>query len=71
MEYALALEYYTAINVIEAQEALLTIKVADYPRATKDSRSRFHRELRKEAYPPALQKEMDFDEFFKEMSGGR
>ena len=70
MEYTVALEYFVAIEVFEARQALLDMKVADYPRATKESRSKFYRDVNKTAYPKELQKEMDFDEFFERMGHG-
>lgn len=70
MEYALALEYYEAISVLEGQEMLLNMKLADYPRASNESRKKFHRDVSKVAFPKELQKEMDFDDFFKVMGNG-
>jgi hypothetical protein len=71
MDYADALEHYEAITVIEAQEALMSMKLADYPRAKPESRKQFHRETRKLAYPPGFQREMEFDEFIEVMQRGR
>lgn len=70
MAYSDAVEYYGAIAVIEGQEALLKMKIADYPRMKDEDRRKFFRDIRKQAFPQGLQKEMDFDDFFKVMGHG-
>lgn len=71
MDYADALEFYEAITVIEAQDMLVAMKLADWPRAKPESRKQFHRETRKLAYPVGMQKEMEFDDFIEVMQRGR
>lgn len=67
MEYAVALDYYEAITVLEAQEALVAMNIQDYPRMKTEGRSRFYREMRKKAYPQHLQRQMSFEEFAKQV----
>lgn len=74
MSNDVALEYYEAITVIDAQDRMVDMNMADYPNMKKESRKKFFRQMRKQAYPTSLYKpkEMDFDEFFKVMGhGGR
>lgn len=70
MDYGIALEYYEAISVIEAQDALINMKVVDHPRANAESRKKFHRDMKKVAYPQGLQREMEFEEFIEVMRDG-
>lgn len=71
MEWGTALEYYNAITPLEAQMALVQMNIATYPHMKgKDARDKFYRQMRKEAYPKELQKQMSFDEFFKAMGHG-
>ena len=51
MEYNEAMRYFDAITVIEAQNMLISMQVADYPNMKRDDRSRLHREIHKKAYP--------------------
>ncbi len=67
MDCADALDYYEAITVLEAQDALVTMNISDYPRMKKDDRSKFYREMRKRAYPQHLQKQMSFEDFAKKV----
>jgi len=46
------------------------MNIVDYPKMKREARQKFFREMRKLAYPQGLQKEMDFDEFFKVMGRG-
>ncbi len=71
MKFAVAMEYYECIPVIEGQDRLMDMKIADYPRAKQDSRKKFFRDIRKQAFPQGLQKKMDFSDFIKRMTGGR
>lgn len=73
LDNQVAMEYYEAVTVIEAQDRMIEMNIADYPRMKTEGRKRFHREMRKKAYPRSLkaQKEMDFDEFFEVMGHGR
>lgn len=44
-------QFWQAITVIEAQEMLIGIKVADFPHYKKPQREKLSRELHKQAYP--------------------
>jgi len=67
MPYGTAVRYWKAINIIQARDYLLDMNVVDYPRMTKEGRRKFHREMRKQAYPVHLQKEMDYEDFAKKV----
>lgn len=71
MPYVRAVEYYEAVTVIEAQQCLVEMNVSDYPRMNGDSRRKFHREMKKKAYPQGLQQEMSFEDFARIMTDGR
>ena len=74
MDYAVAVKYWKAINVIQAREYLVNMNVQDYPRMKKDARKQFYKDMRKQAYPRHLQKTMDYDEFARKaglINGGR
>jgi len=43
--------YWRAITVIEAQDILLQLRIADWPYLKKNPRSSFHRQMHKLAYP--------------------
>jgi len=43
--------YYKAIDILEAQEMLINIKVSDYPHVNDESRSDLYYSLDKKAYP--------------------
>lgn len=57
MQYALSLDckrfysLFNAINVVEAQETLRLMLVADWPNLNKNDRKRIDKDLRKQAYP--------------------
>ncbi|NQX99762.1 MAG: hypothetical protein HRT70_01265 [Flavobacteriaceae bacterium] len=70
MEYGTAVEYYKAIDVIEAQEALLDLRIVTYPHAKQENQREIRRGFEKKAYPEGFRKEMDFVEFFKRMGHG-
>lgn len=71
LDYGTALEYYEAITVIDAQDRLVDLNVADYPQLKKEDRSKLHREFRNSAYPKEMQKEVSFDDFIRKMTDGR
>lgn len=58
MPYHEALEYYMAIDTIEAQETLLKLTVADYPNGKKDQRQKVYKEIHKKAYQHMPKKEI-------------
>jgi len=70
MDYRIATEYYNAITVIEAQQRLVEMNIADYPRMKSHDRKNFYNRIKKAAHPEEMQKKMDFDEFFKVMGHG-
>lgn len=44
-------DLWEAITVIEAQEILTALRVADWPNMKQDARRGFHRKLMSKAYP--------------------
>jgi len=70
LPYITAIEYYESIRVIDAQERLVEMQMADYPRMKAEGRKKMHREMRKAAHPEHLQKKLDFDEFIRKMQNG-
>ena len=66
-----AKEYYEAITVVEAQQNLVKMSIADYPNGSKEGRKKLHRAMYKLASPKHLQKEMDFEEFQRKMKRGK
>ena len=71
ISYNTFLMYYNAITVIEAQDNLVKMNLADYPNMKKEGRSNFYRQMRKNAYPVGLQKTIEFDDFVKRMTDGK
>ena len=43
--------YWQAITIIEAQEILIQLRIADYPDMKPESRKKTHREFHRMAYP--------------------
>lgn len=68
MEYAKALEYYNAINVIEAQGYLVDMNVSLFPNM-KDKKAYFNN-MKKIAHPRELQKETSFEDFIRQVKNG-
>jgi hypothetical protein len=48
---------FEAIQIIQAQEALMQLRIIDYPTMTKEGRSRLFKDLKREAYPSILKPE--------------
>lgn len=67
MPFKEAKRYYEAITCIEAQDNLVKMGIADYPRMSKDGRRDYYRKMRKLAYPKELQTEMSFEDFAKKI----
>ncbi len=44
-------EFWQAITVIESQEVLLGMKIADFPHLTKSARTTSHKDFFKQAFP--------------------
>jgi hypothetical protein len=62
-------EYLDCISVIEAQEALVQLTVADYPRQGEEFRNNVHRSLHITAYPN--RKKMSIEEALNKLGRGR
>jgi hypothetical protein len=58
MPYCEALEYFMAIDTLEAQETLLSLTIASSPNSKKNDREKLHKELNKKAYSHIPKKEM-------------
>lgn len=43
--------YYTAAEIIEAQEMIRAMNVADYPHMKKTNREKLHKQVYKSAFP--------------------
>ena len=54
--------YFQACSILEAQEMLRAMNVADYPYAKKDTRQKLHRQVHKQAFPDAKKRGMTFDD---------
>jgi hypothetical protein len=55
--------------MIEAQEQLKQIQIADWPNMKKSSREKIHRDLHKKAFPTKMKKSISVDDF-KRILGG-
>ena len=55
-EYHLIESLWNNISVIEAQEQMKKLTVADWPNMKKSSRSKLHKDLHNQAYPTHLRK---------------
>lgn len=64
MPAPLAQEYWLAIDMLEAQEMLLKLKVSDYPNLKQQDRSRLHESLVTQAYFESPKKPMTTKEAF-------
>ena len=51
MDYETFSSYYLAIDILEAQEMLISLKVSDYPHLKDEPRSDLYYSLEKTAYP--------------------
>ena len=63
------MEYYEAITVIDAQDRMVELSIADYGTAKQESRKKLHKQIFKLANPTHLRPEMDFEEFQRKMNG--
>jgi len=71
LDYPTAFEYFNAIEVIEAQNAILGIRVSSYPHMKDDGRNKIMKELNRIAFPFGDDKPlMSTDDFFKVINGG-
>jgi len=64
MPAPLAQEYWLAIDMLEAQEMLLKLKVSDYPNMDKKDRSTTHDSLVETAYFESPKKPMTTKQAF-------
>ena len=71
MPVNIALEYYLAINTLEAQEMLLKLTVADYPNSSKDHRSKLHKQMYAIGYPADAKKTTSVDQFQEMIRQGK
>lgn len=57
--------------MIEAQDMLLKMQIADYPNMTKSSRQKLHKEMHKKAYPSSFNesKKITNDELMRLING--
>lgn len=58
MDIDQASELVQAMDIIEARESLVALKVADFPNLTKDERKKLHRSFYKMAFPNVEKKAM-------------
>lgn len=58
MDYDTALEYSSAIEVIEAQEALVSMKISSYPHVKDNDRKDIHKAYHRIAFKHVPKKEM-------------
>lgn len=66
-------EFWQAITVIESQEVLLGMKIADFPHLTKSARSSAHKEFFKQAFPRTFREVriVTWDDVAQLAGGGR
>lgn len=64
-------KYWDAITIIEAQEMLNQITVADWPHMKKGSREKLHKGLYRKAYPSIFreQKQVSMDDLARILKG--
>ena len=70
------MDLYNSITIIEAQEMLRLLQVADYPNMGKEDRKKLFDGLKKAAYPSRLkgaskEKGVSTKELFSRMKNGR
>lgn len=58
MDIDQATELVQAMDIIEARELLVQLKVADFPNLSKDERKKLHRSFYKTAFPNVEKKPM-------------
>lgn len=51
LDWMVGEDYWHAITMIEAQEALIQMRIADYPHLKKRDREKMHRSMHDVAYP--------------------
>lgn len=52
-------EFWEAITVIEAQQALLAMQIGDYPHLKKDDRSKMSKSISRQAHPRGIIQQED------------
>lgn len=68
MENDIFLQYWKAINVIEAQNAMIQLQLESYPHADKKSRAKILKAFQKEATP--FKEPISILEFAKRLKNG-
>lgn len=71
LSFDMARQYFEAISVIKAQDNLITMNIADYPRMKDGSRRDFHRAMHRQANPAELSKISTTDDVFRMLNGKR
>lgn len=61
--------YWKAIDVIEAQDALLQLRIAVYPKLKETDQKRFYDFLYRKAYPNQKKKALKVEDFVKIAQG--
>ena len=61
--------YYQNIDTLQAQEALFAFQSADYPHLKEDSRNKFYKQVRKQAFPWEKQKVVQLDDIERVFNG--
>lgn len=71
MDSELANTLWLAITQIEAMEALLAMKIADFPHSKDEHREKFHKAMFKAAYPNQKKAKLSLDDLEKRLRDGR
>jgi len=69
MPNELVLDFWEAIEVIEAQNHLALMKIADFPNLKQAERTKVHKEVYKRAYPFQKKKSVTWEELQRIMRG--
>lgn len=57
LDHDFANRLYQCVDILQAREALIGIKIAEYPYLKKEGQSRVFKDLKKRAYPSIIKKE--------------
>lgn len=69
LDYEAVVAYWQAITVIEAQEVLIQMRLADWPNMKGPARQKWHRDIHRAAYPHQKRKAMTPEELAKRLGG--
>lgn len=61
--------FYNNIEMLQAQELLVSFQAGDYPHLKNDSRDKLYRQIRKTAYPFEKQKVLTGEEIERFLNG--